>query len=329
MNFTIAPVFMRGLCSIVIACAAAVPMQAVAQTWPDKAVRLVVPFPPGGSTDIAARLISAELSKGIGQPVILEYKPGAGTNIGSSYVAKSAPDGYTLLMGTVSMAINSTLYRDLDFDTVRDFVAVANVAQMPLVVVANPALPVKNIRELIAYAKGSGKTLNCGSSGSGSTTHLSCVMLKNQAGIDVLHIPYKGSAPAMIDLMAGRLDIVFDSASVTLQHIAAGRMRPIVTTGPRRTDAFKDIETMKEAGFENFEVVWWTGLVAPRGTPEMAIRKVHTEMMRTLDLPATIKRFDELGITPAKESSEAFGTRIRADAAKWGRLVKESGATVD
>jgi tripartite-type tricarboxylate transporter receptor subunit TctC len=321
--------FIRALIGGLSMMAVAWPTLSLAENWPERPIKLIVPFPPGGSTDIAARLISTDVSKNIGQPVVLEYKPGAGTNIGSAYVAKAPPDGYTLLMGTSSMTINPSLYPDLGYDPIKDFVAVSNVAEMPLVLVANPEIKAENLSEFIAYAKSSGRPMNCGSSGTGSTTHLACLMLKNQTGIQLMHIPYKGSAPAITDLLGGRLDIVFDSPSVTLQYVEAGSMRALATTGPKRQEAFKDLATMEENGLANFEVVWWTGIVAPRDTPKEAVKRLNTEIRRAIALPQTAKRFSELGITPAMESQDAFADRIRNDARRWAKLVKETGAELD
>jgi tripartite-type tricarboxylate transporter receptor subunit TctC len=299
------------------------------ETWPNHPIRLIVPFAPGGSADIAARLVSDALYKGLSQPVVLEYKPGAGTTVASSYVAKARPDGYTLLLGTSSLTINPSLYHNLDYDPVRDFVAVANVAVMPLVAVVNSSTPARDPQQFIAYAKTLTRPVNCGSSGAGSMSHLACMLLQKQTGINVLHVPYRGSAPALLDLIAGRIDIVFDSASGTLQHIAAGTLRPIATTGPERQEVLKDVPTMIEAGLANFDCVWWTGIVGPRGIPDAAIEKIHSQVIRILATPEIAERFRGLGITPAEETRDAFTSRIRGDSTKWARVVKEAGATLD
>ncbi len=307
----------------------AAPAGAQAPAWPTKPVHIVVPFPPGGTTDIIGRTIGDELAKSLGQPVIIDNKPGANTNIGTAFVARAAPDGYTLLVASPSITTNPGLYRALDYDTARDLTGVSLITEVPLVMVIHPAIPATTLAELIAYVKASGKPLTCASTGSGSLAHLSCILLKNTTGLDVIHVPYKGGAPMLNDLLGGQVDTMFDAPATTLQHLQSGKMRALASTGPRRIASLPSVPTMKELGYENFDVVWWAGLLAPAGTPAPIIERLNAEVAKALDSPALTARFAPLGIGANKESAEAFTARIRRDIVRWGKVFNDAGVKID
>jgi tripartite-type tricarboxylate transporter receptor subunit TctC len=315
-----------GLAAAVIH-SASVPAQAPA--WPTKPVHIVVPFPAGGTTDIIGRTVGDELSKSLGQPVVIDNKPGANTNIGAAFVARAAPDGYTLLVASPSVTTNPGLYRALDYDTARDLTGVSLITEVPLVMVIHPAIPATSVAELVAHVKASGKPLSCGSTGSGSLAHLSCILLKNSTGMDVLHIPYKGGAPMVNDLLGGQVDTMFDAPATTLAHIQAGKMRALATTGPRRIPALPSLPTMKESGYDSFEVVWWAGVLAPAGTPAPIIERLNGDVARALDSPALAARFAPLGMGATKESAESFTARIKNDIVRWGKVFRDAGVTID
>ena len=305
------------------------PASAQAPAWPTKPVHIVVPFPPGGTTDIIGRAIGDELSKSLGQPVVIDNKPGANTNIGAAFVARAAPDGYTLLVASPSVTTNPGLYRALDYDTARDLTGVSLITEVPLVMVIHPAIPATTVAEVVAYVKASGKPLSCGSTGSGSLAHLSCILLKNSTGMDVLHVPYKGGAPMVNDLLGGQVDTVFDAPATTLQHIQAGKMRALATTGPRRIASLSNLPTMKESGYDGFEVVWWAGVLAPAGTPAPIVERLNGDVARALDSSAVAARFAPLGMGTTKESAESFTARIRNDTVRWGKVFRDAGVTID
>lgn len=304
---------------------------AEAQTagWPNRTVRIVVPFPPGGTADIAARAIGEEMSRSIGQPVIVENRPGANTNIGTSFVARSAGDGYTLLMASSSVTTNPSLYRSLDYDTARDLVGVHLVTDVPLVMAVNPAVADASVADLVRRVKASGKPLNCGSSGNGSLAHLSCVLLKNQTGMDVQHVPYNGGAPMIADLIGGQIDVAFDTPAGTLPHVRGGRLRALATTGAARIDAYPDVPTMREAGVPEFEIVWWTGLLAPSSTPPAIVARLHDEVARALRAPSVAERFGKLGLAASRESQPAFAARIRRDIETWSKVARSAGLSIE
>ena len=304
---------------------------AVAQTpgWPNRPVKIVVPFPPGGTTDIAARAIGEEMSKSIGQPVIVENRPGANTNIGSSYVARSPGDGYTMLMASSSVTTNPSLYKSLDYDTARDLVGVHLVTDVALVMAVHPSIADATVADLVRRVKASGKPLNCGSSGNGSLAHLSCVLLKNRTGMDVQHVPSKGGAPMIAALIGGQVDVAFDTPAGTLPHVQAGRLRALATTGASRIAAYPGVPTMREAGVADFEIVWWAGLLAPSGTPPALVARLHEEVGRALRSPSVVERFGKLGIVASTESQPDYAARIRRDIDTWSKLARSAGLSID
>ena len=306
-----------------------------AQTWPTKAVRIVVPFPPGGTTDIVARAIGVELQRMWQQPVVIENRPGAGGNIGADLVAKSAPDGYTLLMGTVGThAINQALFAQsgtrMPFDPVKDFVPITLVAGVPNVMVVNAKLPVTTVAEFITYAKARPGQLNMASSGNGTSIHLSGELFKTVTGVYMVHFPYRGSAPAVTDLIAGNMTVMFDNLPSALPHIKSGRLRALAVTSRTRSPALPDVPTIEEAaGQKGFDASSWFGLFAPAGTPRAIVDKVQGDVARALSVPEVRERFVAQGADPSGNTPEQFTAFIRAETDKWTRVVKFSNAKVD
>ena len=310
-------------------------LPAQAQTWPAKPVRIVVPFPPGGTTDIVARSLGVELQRMWQHAVVIENRPGAGGNIGADLVAKSAPDGYTLLMGTVGThAINAALFAQsgakMPFDPVKDFVPITLAAGVPNVMVINPKLPVNTVAEFIAYAKARPGQLNMASSGNGTSIHLSGELFKTVTGIYMVHFPYRGSAPAVTDLIAGNMNVMFDNLPSALPHIKSGRLKALAVTSRTRSPALPDVPTIEEAaGLKGFDASSWFGLFAPAGTPRAIVDKIQSDVARALALPEVRERFVAQGADPGGNTPEQFAAFIRAETDKWTRVVKFSNAKVD
>ena len=308
---------------------AAAPM-AGAQAYPAKPIRIVVPFPPGGATDILARAVAQKLTDAWGQAVVVDNRPGAGGNIGSEIVAKAAPDGYTLEMGTVGThAINASLYAKMPYDHVKDFAPVILVAGVPNVLVVNPTLPVNSVQELIAYAKANPGKLNFASSGSGTSIHLAGELFKVMAGVQMTHIPYKGSAPALQDLIGGQVQLMFDNLPPSLPHIKAGKLRALAVTSATRSSALPDTPTIAESGLPGFEASSWFGVLAPAGTPPAIIARLNAEIGAWLASAEAKEKMLALGANIGGGSPEDFARHIAAETAKWQKVVKASGAKVD
>ncbi len=320
----------RTMAFIVVMAALIATQSVLAQTWPTKPIRLVVPFSAGGNTDIVARLFAQELSKALGQPVIVDNKPGAAGNIGADAVAKSPPDGYTFVMGTVGThAINASLYKKMPYDTVKDFTPVTLLASVPNVLVIDPALPVKSVKELVAYGKAHPGKLNFASSGVGTSIHLSGEMFRITTGLDMTHVSYKGSPPALTDLMGGQVQLMFDNLPTSLPYIKAGKLRALAVTTAKRVPSLPDVPTMVEAGFPGFETGSWFGVLAPAGTPKEIITKLSTELLRILKTPEMQEKLLQQGAQPVGLGPEDFAAHIKSEMAKWGKVVKESGATAE
>jgi tripartite-type tricarboxylate transporter receptor subunit TctC len=315
---------------LVFVLCAAMPMAALSQAYPTKPIRLVVPFPAAGTTDILARAIAQKLSEALGQQVVVDNRPGAGGNIGSDLVAKSAPDGYTLLMGTVGThAINVSLYAKMPYDAVKDFTPVVLVAGVPNVLVVNPALPVKTVGDLIKLAKDKPGTINFASSGNGTSIHLSGELFKSMTGVQMAHIPYKGSAPALTDLIGGQVQIMFDNLPSSMAHIKGGRLRAIAVTSAKRAPALPDIPTIAESGVPGFEASSWFGILAPAGTPREIVLRINAEANKALQSGEMKEKLLAQGAEAVGNSPEFFADHIRSETIKWAKVVKESGATVD
>ena len=269
---------------------------ASAQAYPNKPVKLVVPYPPGGPTDIVARVVAQQLSEQTGQQFVVENKAGAGGNLGAEAVARAPADGYTLLVGTTAHAINMSIFKNLNYDVQRDFAPVSLLTQGPLVLVANPAFPAKNVAEVIAQAKAQPGVLNYASSGNGQSTHLSAELFNMMAGVKLNHVPYKGSAPALTDVIAGQVPLMFDTMLSSMPFVKAGKLRAIAVTSPQRSPAAPDVPTIAESGLPGYEVFAWNGLLAPTGTPPAIIMKLSEEMKKALELPAVKDKFCRPGL---------------------------------
>jgi tripartite-type tricarboxylate transporter receptor subunit TctC len=303
---------------------------AAAQTYPAKPIRLVVPFPAGGTTDILAREVGQRLSASLGQPVVIDNRPGAAGNIGSELVARSAPDGYTLLMATVGThAINPNLYSKLPYDHVKDFAPVILVASVPNVLEVTPSLPVNSVADLIKLAKEKPGQINFASSGSGTSIHLSGELFKTMAGVDMTHVPYKGSAAALTDLIGGQVQVMFDNLPSSLPQIKAGKLRAIAVTSAQRAPALPNVPTIAESGLPGFEAGSWFGVVAPAGTPPAIVARLNADVDQWLQTPDAKEKLLAQGAAAVGGSPEQFAAYIRAETEKWARVVKASGAKVD
>ena len=306
------------------------PLANAQDAYPSKPIRIVVPFPAGGATDILARAVAQKLTEAWGPAVVVDNRPGAGGNIGSDIVAKSPPDGYTLLMGTVGThAINPSLYAKMPYDHVKDFAPVVLVASVPNVLVVTPSLPVQSVAELVAYAKANPGKLNFASSGSGTSIHLSGELFKTTAGVQIVHVPYKGSAPALTDLVGGQVHLMFDNLPPSLPQIKAGKLRALAVTSLARAPALPDVPTMVESGFPTFEASSWFGLLAPAGTKPEIVAKINAEVRNWLGSAEARDKLLSQGANAAGGSPEDFARHIAAETAKWAKVVKESGAKVD
>ncbi|HUJ00201.1 MAG TPA: tripartite tricarboxylate transporter substrate binding protein [Usitatibacter sp.] len=320
----------NALCGLAAALVLAVASTAHAQPYPSKPIHFVVPYPAGGPLDTVARLLGQKVSESVKQTVIVENKPGAGGNIGADFVAKSAPDGYTILMGAVAThAINPTLYSHIPYDPVKDFAPVTEVAWTPNVLVVNPSLPVTSVKEFIAYAKAHPNQLNFGSGSTGSAGHLAGELFKSMAGVQMVHVPYKGAAPAMQDLIGGQIQLMFDNLASSLGQIRAGRVRALAVTTLKRSSLAPDLPTIAESGLPGFDISTWFGVFAPGGTPQPIVRKLHDEFVQALRAPDVQAKFRTLGAEPVGNTPEEFAAYIRSESQKYAKVVKASGAKVD
>ncbi|MGZ5103203.1 MAG: tripartite tricarboxylate transporter substrate binding protein [Usitatibacter sp.] len=300
-----------------------------AQGYPSKPIKIVVPYPPGGFNDTLGRTLAAKFTEDWGQPAIVENKPGANTLIGSDFVAKSAPDGYTLLVVAFPFAVTPSLIKAMPYDTVKDFAPVALAAQSPNLLVVNPSLPVKTVAELVAMAKAKPDSLSYASTGNGSSNHISMELFKSLAGVKIVHIPYKGSAPAVTDLLGGQVHVMFDNAPNVLPQVKAGRLRALAQTGASRSAVAPDIPTVAEAGVPGYELTVWFGLVAPAGTPREVVGKLNAEVLKILAMPDVRERFLAQGVEPLGSTPEEFRDHIRAQMAKWGKVVRDAGVQAE
>lgn len=299
------------------------------ERYPSKPLRIVVPFAPGGSTDIFARLVGERLSGALGQPVVIENRAGAGGNIGADAVAKSAPDGYTLLMATTGvMAINNALYKSMTYDAAKDFEAVIFIASITNVLIVPQDLPAKDVAELVALAKREPGRLSA-SSGAGSSTHMSAELFKSLTGTDILHIPYKGSGQALPDLISGRVSMMFENAPGAVSHIKAGKVRALAVTGLKRAAALPELPTVAEAGVPGYESLSWSGLAAPAGTPREIVQRINRETATLLASPDMRAKLAEQGAEAVGGPPGQFADHIRAERDKWTRLIRERGISVD
>ena len=305
-------------------------LPALAETYPSRTIKLIVPYPAGGTTDLLGRMIADELQTGLGAAVIVENKPGAGTTIGAEQVARAAPDGYTLLLATsTTLAINKTLYKNLPYDPVKDFTPIALVAGVPFALIINPQIPAKTLSEFIAYAK-SRPGLAYGSAGNGSPQHLGAEMLKSAAGIDVRHVPYRGSVAAMLDVIAGHVAFMVVDLQPALPQIAAGKVRVLGVTTPRRVASAPDIPTLAEGGLAGFELVAWQGVVGSAGLPRPIVDQLAAQIGKLVADPATRDKFKVMALEPLPPSTpDSFAIYVKTEVDRWAAIVKSSGAELE
>jgi tripartite-type tricarboxylate transporter receptor subunit TctC len=309
---------------------AAAPASFAQAAYPTKTITIIVPFPAGGTTDILARILGQYMSTALGQPVIVDNRGGAGGNIGGQAAARAPADGYTLFMGTVGThAINSSLYKKMPFDHVKDFAPLTRVAMVPNLLVANPSQPFKTVQELIAYAKANPNKVTYGSSGNGTSIHLSGELFKSMTKVEMTHVPYKGSAPAVSDLLGGQIAIMFDNMPSALPHVKAGKLRAIAVTSAKRSPELPDIPTVAEAGVPGYEATSWFGMFAPAATPPAIVSQLNAVIVKALNDPDVKKKISEQGAEPHPEKPAEFAAFIQAETAKWGKVVKASGASLD
>lgn len=313
----------------IAAAAATFASGASAQSYPAKPVRIVVPYAPGGAVDIIARATAQELTKRLGQQIIVDNRTGAGGNIGSDTVAKAPPDGYTLLMASPANTINPSLYTKMPYDPLRDLIPIALIGSVPSVMVANPFLPVRDIKQLIALAKAKPGALTYGSGGSGTTEHLAGEMFKSFAGIDLLHVPYKGGAQVMIDLMGGQVALMFSNQLGVLPHIKGGKLKALGVASAERSTALPDVPTFAEAGFPDFKVSVWWGVMGPAGMPKEIVSQLNREIVAGLSSPEMKGRLQTMSAQPIGGTPEQFAAFFVAETKRWAPIVKASGAKAD
>ena len=302
---------------------------ALAQTWPDKPVTLVVPFPPGGTTDVLARALAERLQPLLGQPVIVESKPGAGATLGAEHVAKSRPDGYTLLVGAVHHTIASSVYKRLGYDFQKDFKPLTVIALVPNVLVVNASSPVRTVADLVAQAKAAKPGLSYGSNGNGTAQHLIGTQFQNQTGTELLHIPYKGSGPLTTDLLGGQVTMSFDTITPVLPHIKAGKLRPLAVSTARRSSALPEVPTLAESGLAGFDIGTWFGVLAPAATPPAVTTRLSEAMRQVIASAEFRTRMAEIGAEPVGNTPEQMARQIREETEKFARLVKQANVVIE
>ncbi|HBB16391.1 MAG: hypothetical protein A3J94_04895 [Syntrophus sp. RIFOXYC2_FULL_54_9] len=304
------------------------PSTILAQNYPDKPIRIIVCYTPGGGNDITARLIAPKLSEALGQPVIVENRPGAGTNIGQEYVAKSAPDGYTLMLGSPSVTINPSLYKNLQFNALRDLTGVSMFAYSANLLAVNPSLPAKNVKELIVLARSKPGKLTYSSSGKGSSQHLTGELFKLRAKVDTMHVAYKGTSPSMTALISGEVDMTFTNIPAALPHIKSGRLRVIANTSDKRAELLPDVPTFKESEVDVSTIVWFS-IMAPAATPKPIIDKLAGVLMKIPHAPEMKKRLSDLGAEPVGSTPEEFNKFLREETAQWAEVIKAAGIKLE
>ncbi len=322
---------MRSTAAVIALCASVLaPSIAEAQSWPTRPVRLISPFAPGGGADITSRALAQKLSTSLGQQVVVENRGGAGGMIGVDMAAKAPADGYTMVLGTIGpIAINPSLYKKMTYDPMRDLVPVSQAANALNVLVVHPSLPAKNVKEMIAIAKARPGQMNYGSSGPGATDHLAGELFNVLAGVKMVHVPYKGGAPAMLDLVSGNVQVVFSTVSTAVAAMDSKRVRPLAMTGNQRFELMPDLPTVSEAGLKGFEVNNWYGVFLPAGTPKDIVTKLNAEVVKALAAPDVKKRLIEAGIVATSSSPENFTAYVKAEATKWAKVIKGAGITVE
>jgi tripartite-type tricarboxylate transporter receptor subunit TctC len=319
----------RRLCAVFLVFWASIACGASAPSYPDKPIRLIVAAPPGGSLDFIARIMSQEMAATLGQPLVIDNRGGAGGNIAAELAAKAPPDGYTLVLVGPSHIINPSLYKKLSYDAVQDFSFITQIASGAYLIVVHPSIPAKTVRELVAFAKSKKGGMTYASPGSGQAGHLGMELLRMLAGFDAVHVPYKGSGPAFIDVMAGRVDVFLAATAGALPHVKSGKLKAVSVTSLRRSALVPDIPTVAESGFPGYEVIGVYGLLAPARTPQAVVRKLHEDISRSLKLPEVRDRLVAGGADPVGSSPETFKAYVKAEIAKWEKVVRQSGASAD
>ncbi len=304
-------------------------LAANAQSFPSKPIKMVVPFPAGGTVDFFARVVSTKLSESLGQPVLVENRAGAGGNIAVEAVAKSPADGYTLLMGSEIVAINTSLYSRLSYDPIKDLAPITLVGTVPNILIVNPALPANSVKELIALAAKSPGKISFASTGQGTSSHLSSELFKLMANVDITHIPYKGGPPAVADLIGGQVNMMFINMPTGIGHVKSGKARILAVSSLRRVSQLPEVPTVDQAGLKGYDTQAWSGLYAPAGTPPEVIAKLNAEVVKILKMPAVREQLAAQGAEPVGDSPEEFARFMRDEIAKWAKLIKISGAKVE
>jgi tripartite-type tricarboxylate transporter receptor subunit TctC len=299
------------------------------EAWPARPIRFILPFPPGGGTDILGRLIAERLTAGLGQPVVTENRGGAGGNVGAEAAARSAPDGYTIVLVAPTIAISPSLYSKLGYDPVKDFAPVSLVATVPNVMVTNPAVPANTLREFIALAKSRPGEMNFGSGGSGTSNHLAGELFNIVAGVKLVHVPYKGVNLAMNDVLSGRVQLVFIGVPAAAPHIKAGKLRALALVAPRRSSVLPEVPTAVEAGLPNLEVTTWYGILAPAGTQKSVVARLNGELAKIMHAPEMKEKLDAMATDPVTSTPEEFEGLIQREIAKWGAVVRQAGLKAD
>jgi tripartite-type tricarboxylate transporter receptor subunit TctC len=297
--------------------------------WPSKPIRFILPFPPGGGTDILGRIVSERLAARLGQPVVIENRGGAGGNLGAEAAAKSAPDGYTIVLVAPSLAISPSLYSKLNYDPVKDFAPISLVATVPNVMITHPSVPARTLQEFIALAKSKPGGMNFGSGGNGTSNHLAGELFNIVAGVKLVHVPYKGVNLAMNDVLSGEVHLVVIGIPAAAPHIKAGKLRALALIAPQRSPALPEVPTVAEAGLRDFEVTTWYGILAPAGAPRPVIARLNAEIVRTMHAPELRDRLAAMGTDPATSTPEEFADLIEREIAKWGKVVREAGLKAD
>ncbi len=300
-----------------------------AQTYPNRPIRFIFPFPPGGPTDILGRIIGQKLAERLGQPVVPENKPGAGANIGLEIGAKAKPDGYTITLASPSLSISPTLYKKLNYDSVKDFAPISLVAEIPNVLLVPSSSPIKSLKELIAYAKANPGKLNFGSGGIGTSNHLASELLKTLAQINIVHVPYKGSNQALIGMMGGEVGMVVVGIPPSQGQIKAGKVRALAVLSEERLPAFPNIPTAKEAGIDNFEVTTWYGILAPAGTPRDIVTRLNGELVKIIAMPDTKEKMQNAGFEPLSSTPEKFAEFVKTEIVRWGKVIKDANISIE
>ncbi len=315
---------MKVLLKMIAALLLAVSLAVHAQAWPSKQIRIIVPFPPAGFNDILGRVLAQEMSKTLGQPVIVENRPGSGSLIGTEIAAKSPPDGYTLFIAALPFSVIQSLYKT-SMDVTRDFAPITLAGVSDNMLVANPSFPANSVGDLIRIAKERPGRVNYGSSGGGTSVHLCMELFKTMSKTYMTHIPYKGSAPVVADLIAGQVDVMFDNLPNVITHVKSGRMKALAVSGPKRSPLAPEVPTVAEAGVPGFEVTVWFGFLAPAGTPRDIVQRLNAESTRIINSPEVSDRFMKLGVTPATGTPEQYGDMIKSEVVRWAKVVKDAG----